>query len=239
MKIIKDVTGKLISAYVEAPFDKGKEFLGAKGYRIISAQEMAKLRMQEGINSAVSELGNWIREGIIYVPKKGKILTKNSPIMESSIEATDCHRNNEELYLTAEEVEKSLADSVNLSDEAIPTERFADNEITAFLFGKDAKAYGEFLREAGIKEMPVWLSSLKDEPYARQLWLRSFNHESNLIGYSRDLNRDNRVRGVSDSGEASTQKIQAYTSEQIKQALQTLKLSKLESSIFSELNRKN
>ena len=43
MKI--DVKGKLESAYVEAPFDKAKKKLESRGYRIISLEENARLRM--------------------------------------------------------------------------------------------------------------------------------------------------------------------------------------------------
>src|SRR3989344_9379505 len=88
------------SAYVEAPFDKGKEALEEAGYRIISLQENAQLRMQEGQDAFVSRNGNWVKEGIIYVPNKGKFLTKNSPIMVNVEEATNCNRNSRNFYLT-------------------------------------------------------------------------------------------------------------------------------------------
>lgn len=56
---------------VVALFDEGKERLASNGYRIISLQENARLRMQESAGSYVSQNGNCVREGAIYVPGKG------------------------------------------------------------------------------------------------------------------------------------------------------------------------
>ena len=72
---------EISSACVLAPFDEGKEILEEEGYKIISLQENARLRMQEGRYHAVSLGGNWVKEDAIYIPGKGKFLTKNSPIM--------------------------------------------------------------------------------------------------------------------------------------------------------------
>ncbi|MEK6872635.1 MAG: hypothetical protein AABW90_01320, partial [Nanoarchaeota archaeon] len=121
IKIVKDVTsGELLSAYVEAPFDKGKEALEKEGYEIISLEENARLRMQVGYKSPVTINGNWVREAIIYVPNKGAFLTKRSPIMENAKEATDCHRKGIEYFLTDEQVEKALENAVEIITEVIP-----------------------------------------------------------------------------------------------------------------------
>ncbi len=217
--------GTLVSAYVEAPFDKGKKALEAEGFEVIGLRDNAVLRMQEGANSFVSQNGNWTREGVLYVPKKGIFLVKNSPIMENAKEATNCHRNGKEFYLTDEQVERALTDSIKLSDKAISTNRFADNEITAFAFGDVARNYGEFLKENGIKQMPVCLDNLDNKPFARQLWFHNLDGDSVLNGYGRYLDCDVRVRGVSSSGEASAQNFPAaqnselYTAKQIRTAL--------------------
>ncbi len=192
------------SAYVVAPFDVGKEALAKEGYRIISLQENARLRMQEGKDAFVSQNGNWVREGVVYVPNKGMFLTKNSPIMANAKQATDCHRKGQDFYLTAEQVEQSLADSVELIRENIPTNRFAENKITVYAFGEDAQKYGDFLKEAKINEMPIWLADMQDKPFVRQMWFRYRGWSE--LGGSWDLGYDNRVRGVQDSAEGTAEK---------------------------------
>ena len=64
-KINEDVDS-IVSAYVDAPFDEGKGALGKRGYNLISLEENANLRIQEGEDSYVSRNGNWTREAIVY-----------------------------------------------------------------------------------------------------------------------------------------------------------------------------
>ena len=242
MKITQDVSkGKLQSAYVEAPFDKAKETLEKAGYRIISAEENAGLRVQEGAESGISQNGNWTREGFIYVPKKGIFLTKNSPIMENPTEATNANRQGELYFLNDSQVESSLVNAVKVSKTEIPTNRFADEEITSYLFGKNAKQYGQFLKGQGIDEMPIWLANLQDKPFATQLWLHGIDLglRSGLNGNIRYLYFDSRMRGVRD-GKADAKKIgESYTPAQIKRALEKAKLGKgIEKLIFEGLKQK-
>ncbi len=204
------IKGKVFSAYAEVPFDEGKEALEREGYRIISLEENARLRMREGKDSFIFKYGNWTREGVIYIPKKGIFLTKNSPVMQNPKEATDCHRRNKEFYLTNERVENALADSVELNEKQVPTNRFGDNEITVYAFGSIAKQYGEFLRDAGIKEMPVWLEELQDKPFVRQLWFGNLDIRSGLLGTNdKDLDSGYGMRGVRASVQGTAKNIEA------------------------------
>lgn len=238
-EIIVDIKPRgITSAYKNASFDKGKEALEKEGYRIISLQENARLRMQEGKDADVSINGNWVREGAIYVPNKGIFLTKDSPIMANAKEATDCHRNRKDFYLTNEQVEKALADSVLLSVKSIPTNKFADNDITAYAFGEDAEEYGQFLREAGIEKMPVQLADIQEKPFARQVWFGRLGDggRSVLVCDGRGLFHGyGRVRGVRDSTEGTAKNFEAYTPNQIAKVLGKLKVSGLEESILTEL----
>src|SRR3989344_6163338 len=160
------------SAYVEAPFDEAKAELEADGYEIISLKQFADLRIAQGKDSHVANYGAYVKEGFLYVPQKGIFLVRNSPIMANAKAATKCHRNNSEFYITPEEVEETLKDSVEVKNSnPIPTNRFGDEELKAYAFGDSAKAYGEFLREAGIKQMPIYLASMEKKPFARQAWL--------------------------------------------------------------------
>ncbi|MAG79177.1 hypothetical protein CMI40_02265 [Candidatus Pacearchaeota archaeon] len=53
--------------HVYALFDKALEKLNKKGYRLITLEENAKLRMLKGKDSYVSKNGNFVQEGTIYI----------------------------------------------------------------------------------------------------------------------------------------------------------------------------
>jgi len=192
----------ILSAYVTAPFDEGKEILRREEYKIISLEENAMFRLHEGTNAGISRNGNWVREGVLYVPDKGIFLTKKSPVIKNAKEATACHRNKIEYYPSDEQVEESLSDCVRLLGNPIPTYSFADNPITIYAFGKQAEAYGNFLKEAGITEMPTWLSDMQKKPFVRQVAFGCLCHHgcrAGLIGDYPGLHDSQiRVRGISD-----------------------------------------
>lgn len=192
IEIVKDVTkGKLHSAYAIGPFDKAKDALESEGYRVISLEEQAGLRIQEGADSSVSTRANWAREGVIYIPIRGIFLTKNSPIMDNAKGATECNRHEREFYLHKEKVEKALASSVRIDNTEIPTDRFSEEALTNFAFGKNARDYGEFLKENGIDRINVWLANAAINSFARQAWLSRNLNGCRSLGYDYS-----EVRGV-------------------------------------------
>lgn len=178
---------------------KQKEKLENKGYSMISLKKNAELRMQEGKDVDISKKGNWTREVFIYDTQKGIYLAKKSPIILNSREATKAHRNGNEYFLTDEQIEEALTDSVGLSSgKSIPTNRFNENEITSYAFGDVAEDYGKWLdNEAGIKEMPIYiyLADFSGKSFARQNWFTNLNEESGLCG-SKVLYSDDRLLGV-------------------------------------------
>jgi hypothetical protein len=182
IKINPDVkTNRLESAVFSAPFDYGYGVLANNGYRIINFEQNSRLRMLMGSASDVSRNGNWVSEGIIYVPSKGIFLTKHSLIIPFNQEiATDYNRNGSDFILTEEQIETSLE----------------ENEITVYAFGNNAKAYGEFLKETGIDEMPICLSNLGDKPFTRQMCFSSHLNKSMLDGTNRFLHNSSLVRGI-------------------------------------------
>ena len=188
------------SAIIHAPFDKAKEALESKGYKIISLKENALLRIQKVKYFNVSMTGNWTREGVLYVPGEGAFLTKNSPIMKAPVEATQAHRKGIDFYLSGKKVKQSLQDSVKLSAEDISTNRFAEDEVTNYAFGEIAEEYGQFLKDFGIKKIPVWIANLQNKPFARQMWFRGLGGWSGLGSDSGDLANNNRLRGVKEIG---------------------------------------
>ena len=228
---------EITSAYLVAPFDQGKEAVEKADYRIISLEENARLRIQEGKDHDVSRNGNWVREDAVYVPNKGKFLTKNSPIMAKAKEATQAHRDRKDFYLTSEQVEQALANSVALTGESIPTNRFKDDPITVYAFGKEAENYGAFLREAGINEMPIRLTDLQEKPFARKVWFRGLDGGSVLGCYYGGLDVDYWVRGVRDSAEGTAKNFEAYTPAQITEVLKAKGLTGIESLLLDALRQ--
>lgn len=203
MTITQDVSnGKLHSAFIGdkgVSFEKGREFLEQEGYRIISLEEQARLRIQEGSEAAISRYGNWVKEGVIYVPKKGIFLTKKSPIMNNSIKKENAPRKDGSFYLTAEQVKLALTDSVKITETEIPVSDFASNELTKYAFGKYAKSYGGLLKQNGVESMPITLAAPEDKPFIVQLWLRSVRPDakSELLGNG-SFPKHERSRGVKD-----------------------------------------
>jgi len=210
VKTIEDVRPTGISSkYVNAPYDTGRAQLDSEGYPEITLAINAKLRRQQGKDSFISKNGNWTAEDFVYDKKRGIYLSKVSIISENPKLATDAHRANEDFYLTKEQVERVLANAVRIpsNQKPIPTKRFGDNRITIYAFGttdgkdkrqdeKDAREYGLFLHEAGIKAMPIVLAGVGDKPYARKSWFRSLGYESGLLGLNRSLSYYHAVRGV-------------------------------------------
>jgi len=201
------------SAVVYAPFDKALEALTKEGYEIISLPQNAKLRIQQGKDSYISTNGNWTREGVLYFPKEKPKLVRNSPILESAVKATNAHGKENEFYPTKKQIEKALEDSIDFPEKniTIPTNRFDSDALTVYAFGgeKDAKAYGEFLRQVvGIKEMPVYAVDKdyvneKNKPFARQMWFRGLGYRSSLGGLGGSdwfLDGVDRLRGVKEGG---------------------------------------
>ena len=203
---------EIISAYKQAPFDIGKEALESQGYHIISLEENANLRIQESQDSYVSRNGNYTKEGVLYLPSKGRFLTRNSPIMANPREATQAHRERKEYYLTNEQVEQSLQGSIPIKQGSIPTNRFKDEEITVYAFGKSAEEYGSFLGEGedGIQEMPISLANLEKKPFARQMWFWDLDNRSELDGYFGFLSGGGWVRGIQNSAKGAQKNIEDF-----------------------------
>lgn len=203
MAITQDVSnGKLHSAFVGdkgVSFENGRDALEKEGYRIISLEEQAGLRIQEGSEAAISRYGNWVKEGVIYVPKKGIFLTKESPIMNNSVKKENAPRKDGGFYLTGKQVKSALADSVKITETEIPVSNFINNELTRYAFGKYAKSYGGLLKQNGIESMPITLAAMEDKPFIVQLWLRSVRPDakSELL-CDGSFPKHERSRGVKD-----------------------------------------
>ncbi|MEK6897537.1 MAG: hypothetical protein AABW93_03335 [Nanoarchaeota archaeon] len=206
LEILVDVRPTRIeSVRIHAFFDEALEILTEKGYGVISLAENAQLRIQQEKDSYISRNGNWTREGILYIPNENPRLVRDSPILFSEVEAVLAHKNGNEFYPTKNQIEKSLADSIDFPAESIeiPTDRFDSDALTVFAFGgeQQARDYGEFLRNAGINKMPVSVVcrnrvNKQSQPFVMQMWFRNLNNISELDCSYRDLRGAHRLRGA-------------------------------------------
>ena len=219
INLIKDIPFRRIeSTYVERELDKGKEILEKQGYQIPSLAQAARLRMQEGRDAKISmhEI-ILVKDAMLYIPKKGKFLTKESPIMDDAAQAVKRQIGVNEYYLTEEQTERALVNAIRLPKRefsirpdkyfSIPTDRFEEDEITCFAFGKSSEDYGDFLRTSGIKSMPVYMDKdygeddmceyIGDKPFARQIrFYGSFNNNSAIGGNYDNVQFLGSIRGI-------------------------------------------
>lgn len=159
----------IITDYSELPFDRAKaqwegmnERLAGAGrkerFGIISCEEAAMIRSASSSENPISQLGFYVKEGILYSSKAALMLVKHSPVHENAVEATAQHNLRREYYITQDEYAKAYDSCpfrlATRMDFSIPVNRFAEDDLTYYLFGGYAKTYGEFLNNLGIKEMP-------------------------------------------------------------------------------------
>jgi len=199
---IEPVTIRSIIRY--GVFDKVLKSLTEDGYEAISLIQNAESRIQQDKDARISIYGNWVSEGVRYVPMGKNKLLRISPMLESAKEATQAHRVGGEFYLTREQIEQSLTDSVDFPEETIeiPTNRFDLEQLTIYAFGgeKKARAYGEFLYDAGIEKLLIYAVD-KDYvneqkwPFVRQIWFRNLDGMSALYSFW-GIHCDHDMRGV-------------------------------------------
>jgi len=218
------------------PFDKLQKLLKSKKIKAdeATAQQVGQARIAAGKDNSVSRYGSWVAEDFIYA-QNGKIYITSkeySPILKHAEDATKAHRSGNEYFVPKKELDEIIkAAEEDLSKPAaerrvyvleqtesyeIPVSKFAEDGLAQFLFKGDAQKYAEFLKDAGIKNVPVYLAGKEyqkqqKKPFARALWLRILSGRSGLDGDCWDLGCSNRLRGVRKASEASAaQKISEY-----------------------------
>jgi len=198
---------RISSAYVRAPFDVAKAKLEKEGYRITSLEDSVNLMVNAPWGTGID--GEWVREGMLYIPNQGVYITKNSPVMDFPKEATQAHREGKDFYLTDAQVKKALEDSLKIGARSIliplKNERpekddvfygdtvinhFIDNPITDFIFGKQAYSFKNFLSgnmELKYLDMSVDKEAFKEseKPFVRQIWFGGTNFDAQVDGDGR------------------------------------------------------
>ncbi len=189
---------------VNATFNSSLNKLRSNGYEIVSLPQIAFLRTKESGRGELSRSDSLVKEGIICFPNDKPRLVRISPIIFHPKEAVSAHKDFKEFYPIREHLDNSLNNSVELPRTTfrIQTNRFGENEITAFAFGSEenARNYGNVLRGNGIEKMPFVIGGLYDykdqRPYARQLLIYSLRTNSEISVGTTELHRANPVIGI-------------------------------------------
>ncbi len=130
-------------------YGEAENCLFCNGCRVAYAEEVAKARIEQGEGADISTSHGWTREGLIYLPREHDVfLTKNPPRLGKSWQC-------DEQSVMRYQLEGSLVSAVKVRNTSIPTNRFGEEELTRYLFGKNAQEYGNFIKEAGIGQMHI------------------------------------------------------------------------------------
>ena len=215
-----------------------KEF-DARGYRIASAKEVARERIEQGIGSRISDCSGFVSEAFVHTPK-GVFLTKKSPIITSVSNAKRTDKVfNHGFYPTQEELGQSLRDSLKIrsGDYRILAEDFGKEEVTSFLFGEIAEQYGALLKEAGIANL--WIrSDYSDFPQQKRHYINQMHLDSLTTPLSIDGTRfpanGGGIFGINPKADRRICKV-TYSPNQISRVLKTLGIEGLEKQIFEGL----
>lgn len=204
--------------FIGGPFDTSLADLLQERALFWSAEELAGLRISCGYSHPISTNGLWVRESIVYVPDTPDILIvkgEYNPLVRNSVQATQAHREGREVYLLSDDLdvlrERARADPRQaresgvycLSRESvlreIPIGEFHAYGLTQFLFGDQARPYGEFLERYGIRNVPLVVGDADytrdpkhdGKAFTRSLWARNLERQSGLNANDNHLHFDN------------------------------------------------
>jgi hypothetical protein len=206
VEIVQDVeSGKLHSAHAAGRFDKAVEALTTEGYRIISLEELAGLRVQEGIKSSVSGVPCMTRECIIHWVDK-IVLAKDSPfLMGADLEEYNkCYREKQIASFWEQNMEvigRAMKQSIRMPEEAVMTRIFGYEDFTKFAFGKNARAYGDLLEASGTHYMHMHRGLDMKKPVVEQMSPYTVTRSGRVLFHGCGWILDDNVvmRGVKDA----------------------------------------
>jgi hypothetical protein len=176
-------------------------------FEMPSGETMALLRILLPKQSLASQFGCYIKDGILYRPKKVPLATHYSPVLENAEAATQEHNKKKEFYPNKEEIEKALSLGYcklpSREDFSIPISKLGENEFARFMFGEYAAPYGEFLHILGINEIQVVLVNRdyvdsdvhEGKTFSRQSWMSNI-HQNGGIMSNTGIDFDCRLREV-------------------------------------------
>jgi hypothetical protein len=196
---------------------EGLPILEKQGYRIITLSESAHLRSKLGLDHNISQQSFWVQEGAIYIQRGKNYLVRRSPILYD-LERAVTKGFKAELYKPSNEaIEEALKDSIEIPTDSIkiPTNRLADEQITAFPFGDSAKLYGDFLWSNDIRTLNVGIvdnryKNRKKKTFCTQVSIGDLPPKNRIQPHLRNItdshislnssfikgSNNNRVRGI-------------------------------------------
>ncbi|MEI7718754.1 MAG: hypothetical protein WCI72_02715 [archaeon] len=202
-KIHFDVTlPHVSSAYVVGEkFSDALHKLRAEGYDLISGEQNAMLRVQRGKRFGVTNRGNLLSAGTLYIPGVGRYLTSESLVLDDPEGATKAHKSKEEYFVTAEQVERGLVGAVKVPDNFkrfLSSDELKSGEIGQVIFGDSVDSYvSKFVRRGMDFEIDeLNYVNAQKQPYANILYWRGIDLDSTLYGKLWLLASDLRVRGI-------------------------------------------
>jgi hypothetical protein len=229
----------------DSAFDDASEaVLNTKADGLITLKELAYARIQEGKDSSVSTNGSYVKEGSLFVPKVSnkRIWLRESLVLQNPADAVKAHKKGNEYLLPEDfDVDKHLEQIGKdnyfvVSDTTpVPTNRFDEDSRMQWAFGDVAQQYGQFLADAGIKNVNIYMHTNNDNhidsrarPFANQLWLHRLGDYFYFLGLYRSLYDNGGVRGVRRDSNAvgvAQKNSDLYNTKQIFDALDKAGLS--------------
>ena len=264
-----DGLGTIIYCH-DSAFDTASKVVLKKSDELIPFRDLAYARIKDAKahdgnwkESSLCTIGSYVKEGSLFVPNASnkRIWLRESLVLKNPSDAVKAHKKEGEYLLKRFKVESHLekigkGNYFVLTDTTpVPTNRFGEDERTVWLFGDQAKPYGEFLgsKPVGISKSNIWMYTDNDKgndkgidaqsrPFANQLWLLGLGDNSNVGGDSRYLNSNSGVRGVRrESAEGGASKnADMYTSKEFLTASRNVGFvitGNLEKTLLAELDK--
>ena len=159
-------------------FYKGIAALRQEGLELITARELAEARILLGDYNHQMNRFTWVAEHPVYlVDKQADVLVvdrAHSQLLGHPVEMMPTDPDLSNWFSVQFSIDQKVVDELRgiatLDGEhgvlllsrkavrrAVPVEALADNAYTRFLFRDMAGPYGQFLKEAGIKKVPVYI----------------------------------------------------------------------------------
>lgn len=158
--------------------DELLNFIELENYRMISLEENALLRAYHPNWSKYNSIqeGNTTKECFIYVPNKGTFLSKHEHFPSFELEIIKSPDQYKRFFfkhsIFDNPLKNALKDSIKIEETDIPTNRFGEDKVTDYIFGRVANDYGYFLKGEGIEVINVKppQNELGKKPFAQLVW---------------------------------------------------------------------
>lgn len=179
--------------------------LTKSGAFLWNAEQFAELRIQLGASHAACRRGSWVTQSFNYMTnEEGDILVASeahNTLLRDQDHTSRAYHQGEEASISSTTVRALLERAESDPNAArktgvfrlkrdkvwrrIPVTALDEYELTLFLFGEQAKLYGDLLQQNKIARVPLTIANTEyarrqQQPFARGLWVGSFMDRSSL-----------------------------------------------------------